>query len=120
MIHDEYTWMDSHVNRLLAGETTSTMSLGVGFGGGSRFSDEPRSGQMVRFRIGDIYAPDLTALYKQMTPGLELEGSITLLSDGGDSHAAYALVEVPGILLPMIVPADCLEVVEDRIPVLCD
>ncbi|MCL2646584.1 MAG: hypothetical protein FWD61_06205 [Phycisphaerales bacterium] len=115
MNRDAYTWIDSHVNRMLDGETIATLPLPT-----SRFFDEPKSGQLIRFRIGDIYAPDLDDLYKQMTPGLELEGQIILLSDGGSSHDAYALVEVPGILLPMIVPAASLEVVEERMPALCD
>jgi len=41
---------------------------------------------------------------------------VRLLSDGGASQDAYALVEVPGVLLPMIVPTSCLEaVLEDAI-----
>jgi len=103
---NEYAWLDS--------EPATTLSLLS-----SRFSDELQSGQWIRFRIGDVYAPDLTDLYRQMTPDLELEGNITLLCDGGDDQVSYALVEVPGVLLPMIVPAACLELVDERIEALC-
>jgi len=113
---DTYSWMDNHVNRMLDGEAVATLPLPS-----SRFPDEPRSGQWIRFRIGDIYVPNLTDLYQQMTPELELEGYITLLSDGNGTQAAYALVEVPGILLPLIVPTACLEVVADeRVAVFCE
>jgi hypothetical protein len=107
MIRDEYSWMDNHVNRLLDGTPEEARVTSPA----DRFAAEPRSGQPIRFRLGDVYAPALPELFKQITPGLELEGRITLLSDGGENHAAYALVEVPGVLLPVIVPASCLELV---------
>ncbi|MCL2646581.1 MAG: hypothetical protein FWD61_06190 [Phycisphaerales bacterium] len=44
-----------------------------------------------------------------MTPDTELKGCITLLSDQGTSKSAYAVVEVRGILMPIIVPAGSIK-----------
>jgi hypothetical protein len=112
MIRDEKTpsWMDTHVDRMISDKASVSMTQS------SRFNDEPRSGQAIRFRLGDVYAPNLADLYRQMTPGLELEGQIILLSDGGDNQAAFALVEVPGVMLPLIVPASCLEAISEATP----
>jgi len=45
-----------------------------------------------------------------MTEDTELQGSVTLLSDQGDNKSAFAVVEVKGILMPLIVPAACIKV----------
>jgi hypothetical protein len=47
-----------------------------------------------------------------MTEDTELQGSITLLSDAGDERAAFAVVEVKGVLMPIIVPAASVKVVQ--------
>jgi len=79
----------------------------------SRFATQVRTGQSISFRLGDVYAPSLTDLFKQITPGLELQGRIVLLSDGGETQSAFAIVEVPGVLVPLIVPTSCLELVNE-------
>jgi len=48
-----------------------------------------------------------------MTADTELQGQITLLSDQGEVRSAFAVVEVQGILLPLIVPAACIRLHAD-------
>jgi hypothetical protein len=45
-----------------------------------------------------------------MSEDTELQGQITLLSDQGEAKAAFAVVEVQGVLVPLIVPASCIQV----------
>ncbi|MCL2639943.1 MAG: hypothetical protein FWD53_03770 [Phycisphaerales bacterium] len=61
-------------------------------------------GQKVRFKLKDVHLPSIQDVLNRMTPDTELKGCITLLSDQGTSKSAYAVVEVRGILMPIIVP----------------
>jgi hypothetical protein len=106
---ESYAWMDTHVNRMI--------NLGsAGSAAGARHSESAsfQCGQILRFRLSDVYAPGLADLFNQITPELELQGRISFLSDGGDLNCSYAVVEVPGILLPLIVPVSCLEIVVEN------
>jgi hypothetical protein len=102
-------WMETHVNRLI--------DLGaVDIAGSDPCLRKPmrfRCGQTLRFRLCDVYAPGLSDLFNQITPELELQGRISFLSDGGNESNSYAVVEVPGILMPLIVPASAIETVAD-------
>ncbi len=62
-------------------------------------------GQKVRFKLKDIHLPSVKDVLHRMTPETELQGCISLLSDEGAAKSAYAVVEVKGILMPVIVPA---------------
>jgi hypothetical protein len=96
--------MGTHVNRLI--------DLGsVDVDSAARRPMRFHCGQQMRFRLCDVYAPGLADLFNQITPELELEGRISFLSDGGDVQSSYAVVEVPGILMPLIVPASCVETI---------
>ena len=106
MIRDEHAWINSLANHRVATPPEAAVVSPA-----SRFAVEPRSGQSITFRMADVYAPPLPDLFKQITPNMELQGRVILLSDSGESQAAYALVEVKGVLLPLIVPASCLEAV---------
>ena len=76
-------------------------------------------GQKVRFKLRDIHLPPIQNVLDRMTPDTELQGCITLLSDEGLNKAAYAVVEVKGILMPIIVPANRIKaaVIEDELMV---
>jgi len=65
-------------------------------------------GQKVQFKLADIHLPDIAEVLSRMTDDVELTGQITLLSDHGEQRSAFAVVEVKGILMPLIVPASCL------------
>jgi hypothetical protein len=100
-------WMETHVNRLI--------DLGSVDGADPCIRRPLRlhCGQSLRFRLADVYAPGLSDLFNQITPELELQGRISFLSDGGDEQNSYAVVEVPGILMPLIVPASAIETVPE-------
>jgi hypothetical protein len=66
------------------------------------------NGQRVRLSLEDVHLPDADAVVSRITGELEVEGEITLLSDSGAQSAAYAVVQVPGILVPLIVPTASL------------
>jgi hypothetical protein len=107
---DANGWMETHVNRLI--------DLGS-VDAESEFRRAPlrfRCGQTLRFRLCDVYAPGLSDLFNQITPELELQGRISFLSDGGDDQNSYAVVEVPGILMPLIIPASCVETIAESEP----
>jgi hypothetical protein len=65
-------------------------------------------GQKVQFKLADIHLPDIAEVLSRMTDDVELIGQITLLSDQGEHRSAFAVIEVKGILMPLIVPASCL------------
>ena len=65
-------------------------------------------GQKVQFKLADIHLPDIAEVLSRMTDDVELTGQITLLSDQGEHRSAFAVIEVKGILMPLIVPASCL------------
>ena len=67
-------------------------------------------GQKVKFKLRDVHLPSIQDVLDRMTPDTELQGCITLLSDEGRNKAAYAVVEVKGILMPIIVPAGCIKI----------
>jgi hypothetical protein len=69
-------------------------------------------GQKVQFKLADIHLPDIAEVLSRMTDDVELIGQITLLSDQGEHRSAFAVIEVKGILMPLIVPASCLTTVE--------
>ena len=71
---------------------------------------ELRPGERVSFRLGDIHLPDLAEVVARMTEDTELHGTVSLLSDQGGHRAAFAVIEVKGILMPLIVPASCIQV----------
>lgn len=60
------------------------------------------------FKLGDVHLPDVAEVLARMTEDTELQGTVSLLSDQGQHRAAFAVVEVKGILMPLIVPAACM------------
>ena len=66
-------------------------------------------GQKVKFKLRDVHLPAIQEVLDRMTPETELKGCITLLSDQGQNKSAYAVVEVRGILMPVIVPTSSVK-----------
>jgi hypothetical protein len=69
-----------------------------------------QSGQTIRFKLDDVHMPQVEEVIARMTGDVELEGEITLLSDSGQQRAAFAVVQVPGVLVPLIVPTSRLQI----------
>ena len=61
-------------------------------------------GQKVRFKLRDVHLPTIEDVLNRMTSETELQGSITLLSNEGARKGSFAVVEVKGVLTPVIVP----------------
>ena len=66
------------------------------------------SGQSVVFELKDAVCPNLTETIRAIGPELRLTGNIVFFSDGCDRKEHFAVVEVPGVCAPLIVPVNCL------------
>lgn len=68
-------------------------------------SDERlKTGTEVAFRLGDVTCPDFERMVDQLGPELAVRGEVVLLSDGGSKKGQFAVIDVPGIHTPVIVP----------------
>ena len=63
-----------------------------------------RSGTVAAFAIGDVLCPDASEVLRHAGPELTVRGRILYFSDGGASRDHFAIVEVDGIHMPLIVP----------------
>ena len=73
------------------------------------FFEEPLSGSLVRFRLANAACPDPTAILEKITDRLNVIGKVLYLSDSGDKKSHFAIVDVPGIMSPIVVPVDRME-----------
>lgn len=73
----------------------------------------PKSGAKVSFRLGEAVCPDLQQILAQMTSSLEVSGKVVFFSDYGEKRNHFAIVDVDGVLSPLIVPVSRLQRVED-------
>ena len=67
------------------------------------------SGAHVRFRLKNVVCPNSDQVADNLTNDLELRGTIVFLSDAGEKRDHYAIVEVKGIVSPLIVPIERVE-----------
>jgi hypothetical protein len=72
--------------------------------------------QRCSFKLTDVLCPDLRDLLRQITADLEVSGEVVFLSDQGEEPDRFAIVSVEGVLSPLIVPAECLQVSREGIP----
>jgi len=70
-----------------------------------------KSGATVTFTLGDVVCPECRHLPNKTTPELEVCGRIVFLSDHGDQKNHFAVIDVRGILSPLIVPVSRLRMV---------
>ena len=68
-----------------------------------------KCGQSVRFALSKVICPEFDELYKQMGSDLEIEGQVVFLSDYGKIRGHFAIVQVKGIQVPLIVPVENLQ-----------
>ena len=64
--------------------------------------------QRFRFRLSDAVCPDMHQILRQVTPEVELCGEVLFLSDSGEQKDRFAIMEVKGIALPLVVPLERL------------
>jgi len=67
------------------------------------------SGAHVRFRLKNVVCPNSQRVVENVTDDLELNGTVVFLSDAGEKKDHYAIVEVNGIVSPLIVPTKRVE-----------
>ena len=63
-------------------------------------------GSSVCFCLTDVFCPDLDQIREKITDSLEVTGRVIFLSDAGERPDHFAVVEVDGIMSPLIVPVD--------------
>lgn len=68
-----------------------------------------KSGGKVLFRLNEAVCPDLQQILTQMTSNLEVSGRVVFFSDYGEKKNHFAIVDVDGILSPLIVPVSRLQ-----------
>ena len=70
------------------------------------FWPEAKPGSRVRFKLADVVCPDTEQVLAKLIDSLEVSGKVVFLSDSGDEKSRFAIVEVNGIMCPLIVPVD--------------
>ena len=70
------------------------------------FWPEVEPGSQVRFKLADVLCPELEQVVEKLTEDLEVTGRVAFLSDSGNDKDSFAVVEVDGVMCPLIVPVD--------------
>ena len=70
------------------------------------FWPEVEPGSQVRFKLADVVCPELDQVIDKLTENLEVTGRVAFLSDSGNEKDRFAIVEVNGVMCPLIVPVD--------------
>jgi hypothetical protein len=70
-------------------------------------------GQWFRFRLRDVICPEKEQAISQITPELEVTGRIVFLSDSGNEAKKFAVMEVNGLNVPLVVPVERLTPTRD-------
>ena len=66
------------------------------------------SGARVRFALSRVVCPDFDEVCRKTDSNLEVEGRIVFLSDYGKVQKHFAVVQVKGIHVPLIIPVEDL------------
>ena len=67
-------------------------------------SQRMTNGRTVSFTLRDVVCPDLVALFEHVGPELVVSGQVACLSDSGQQKDHFAIVDIEGIYMPLIVP----------------
>ena len=73
------------------------------------YFEEIKSGSLVRFQLSRIVCPGQSQVLEKITRRLNLTGKVVQLSDAGNQQDFYAIVQVGGIVSPLIVPVNKVE-----------
>ena len=65
----------------------------------------------VTFRLLDILCPDQDVVFSHLEKNVEIVGKVNFFSSGAADKDDFAIVEVPGILVPLVVPRDRLRII---------
>lgn len=64
----------------------------------------PQTGTRVSFKLAEVVCPERQRVASQIGPDLEIIGEIVFISDGEGRQDEFAIIEVAGLLTPVIVP----------------
>ncbi len=64
--------------------------------------------RLCSFRLADVLCPEPRQVLVHLTPELEVSGEVVFMSDQGQQPDRFAIVNVEGILSPLIVPTERL------------
>ena len=67
------------------------------------------SGTRVHFALSRVMCPDFDEVARQTGSDLEVEGRVVFLSDYGKVRKHFAVVQVKGIHVPLIIPVEDLQ-----------
>ena len=73
------------------------------------YFEEIKSGSLVRFQLSSIICPGQSQVLEKITRRLNLTGKVVQLSDAGNQQDFYVIVQVGGIVSPLIVPVNKVE-----------
>jgi len=76
----------------------------------------PTTGTRVSFKLAEVICPEPGQLVNQVGPDLEVVGEIVFVSDGDGRQDKFAIVEVAGLLTPVIVPVGELSWQQSQAP----
>lgn len=63
------------------------------------------------FKVADVICPEQETIFANMTDDVEIGGYVNFFSDGSGSRDEFAILDVPGIRQPIIVPSKKLKLV---------
>lgn len=64
--------------------------------------------EIVTLCLEDVTCPELDVVMSHMTSDARVVGTIRFLSAGRNSHTEFAIVEAPGVKVPLVVPLEKL------------
>lgn len=67
------------------------------------------AGSLIHFDLESVVCPDFTQVVDKITKCLEISGRIIFLSDAGEKRDHFAVVQVEGVMSPLIVPVDSIK-----------
>jgi len=73
-----------------------------------------RARMEVSFKLDDVLCPDLDVIIAHLGNGVEVVGKVNFFSDNGRGKKAFAIVEVPGIAVPLVVPRERLRKLAEK------
>ena len=62
------------------------------------------SQKQVSFKLADAIFPERETIFANITSEIEIVGKMSFVSDGGNGEKEFAIIDVPGISMPIIVP----------------
>jgi hypothetical protein len=62
----------------------------------------------VGFKLEDVLYPDQDVVMAHLSSGVEVVGKVSFFSDSGTEKEGFAIVEVPGMMVPLVVPRERL------------